>query len=124
MSCEVEYTDEFELWWLQLDEEEQISVAATVGLLEEYGTSLRFPHSSQIKGSRFGQMRELRIQHQGKPYRVLYALDPLRNAILLLGGDKTGNNRWYEIHVPIAEQLFEVHLQALVDEAQQGENHG
>lgn len=124
MPCEVEYTDEFELWWLQLDEEEQISVAATVGLLEEYGTSLRFPHSSQIKGSRFGQMRELRIQHQGKPYRVLYAFDPLRNAILLLGGDKTGNNRWYEIHVPIAEQLFEVHLQTLVDEAQQGENHG
>lgn len=116
MPCEVEYTDEFELWWLQLDEEEQISVAATVGLLEEYGTSLRFPHSSQIKGSRFGQMRELRIQHQGKPYRVLYAFDPLRNAILLLGGDKTGNNCWYEIHVPIAEQLFEVHLQTLMDE--------
>ena len=65
-------------------------------------------------------MRELRIQHQGKPYRVLYAFDPLRNAILLLGGDKTGNNRWYEIHVPIAEQLFEVHLQTLTDEVQQG----
>ncbi|QMT31446.1 type II toxin-antitoxin system RelE/ParE family toxin [Alysiella filiformis] len=116
MSCEVEYTDEFEQWWENLNEDEQVSVAATVGLLEEYGINLRFPHCSQIQGSQFGQMRELRIQHQGKPYRVLYAFDPVRHAILLLGGDKTGNNRWYEIHVPIAEKLFQNHLATLAAE--------
>ncbi|WP_430472137.1 type II toxin-antitoxin system RelE/ParE family toxin [Wielerella bovis] len=77
-----------------------------------------------MKGSKFGQMRELRIQHQGKPYRVLYAFDPLRNALLLLGGDKTGNDRWYEIHVLIAEQLFEPHLQTLNKEnTQKGKHH-
>lgn len=113
MPCEVEYTDEFEQWWNELDEDEQVSVAASVGLLETYGTDLRFPHSSQIKATKFGQMRELRIQHQGRPYRILYAFDPKRHAILLIGGDKTGNNRWYEIYVPIAEQLFETHLEIL-----------
>ncbi len=113
MPCEVEYTDEFESWWNHLDEDEQVSVAASVGLLEEYGTSLRFPHCSQIQGSKFGQMRELRIQYQGKPYRVLYAFDPIRHAILLIGGTKTGNNRWYEIHVPIADDLFQTHLDEL-----------
>lgn len=61
-------------------------------------------------------MRELRIQHQGRPYRVLYAFDPRRNAILLLGGDKTGNDRWYEQHVPIADRLYEQHLSELQKE--------
>ena len=48
-------------------------------------------------------MRELRIQHEGRPYRVLYAFDPRRSAILVLGGDKTGNDRWYEEQVPVAD---------------------
>jgi hypothetical protein len=55
-------------------------------------------------------MRELRIQHQGRPYRVLYAFDPRRAAILLIGGDKTGNDRWYEEFVPIADRLYDAHL--------------
>ena len=54
-------------------------------------------------------MRELRIQHQGRPYRVLYAFDPERNALILIGGDKTGNDRWYEIFVPIADRLYREH---------------
>ena len=58
-------------------------------------------------------MRELRVQHQGKPYRVLYAFDPLRVALLLIGGDKTGNDRWYEKHIPIADKLYDEHLQTL-----------
>jgi len=58
-------------------------------------------------------MRELRIQSQGNPYRVLYAFNPLRNAILLLGGDKTGDDRWYEVHVPIADRLYDEHLAEL-----------
>jgi hypothetical protein len=47
------------------------------------------------------------------PYRVLYAFDPNRNAILLVGGDKTGNNRWYEIFVPVADRLYDQHLKEL-----------
>ena len=64
------------------------------------GIELKFPHSSGVSGSRYAHMRELRIQHQGRPYRVLYAFDPQRNAVLLMGGDKTGNEQWYETSVP------------------------
>lgn len=58
-------------------------------------------------------MRELRIQHRGRPLRVLYAFDPRRAAILLIGGDKTGDDRWYEWMVPRAERLYEEHLAEL-----------
>jgi hypothetical protein len=58
-------------------------------------------------------MRELRIQHQGRPFRVLYAFDPRRAAILLIGGDKTGNERWYDEFVPIADRLYDAHLETL-----------
>ena len=58
-------------------------------------------------------MRELRIQHSGKPYRVLYAFDPRRVAILLLGGTKTGDDRWYEKYIPEADALYESHPEEL-----------
>jgi hypothetical protein len=58
-------------------------------------------------------MRELRIQSRGRPYRVLYAFDPLRSAILLIGGDKTGKDRWYDDHVPVADRLYDQHLRQL-----------
>ena len=116
---EVEYTDEFGCWWEGLGEKEQISVAASVKLLELLGPALRFPHCSDIKGSRHGNLRELRVQHAGRPYRVLYAFDPRRCALLLIGGDKTGNDRWYDEYVPVAQSLYDVHLQTLFEEGQE-----
>ena len=61
-------------------------------------------------------MRELRTQHEGRPYRTLYAFDPRRAAILLNGGDKTGNDRWYETHIPMADKLYDAHLEELKKE--------
>jgi len=61
-------------------------------------------------------MRELRVQHKGRPYRILYAFDPRRVAILLIGGDKTGDDRWYDRYVPIADRLYEEHLIAVEKE--------
>lgn len=113
MTWDVEYTDEFETWWDSLTEAEQMSVAATVELLEERGPQLPFPHSSGINGSKHSHMRELRTQHEGRPYRTLYAFDPRRAAILLLGGDKTGDKLWYEKNVPLADQLYDQHLDDL-----------
>lgn len=110
MRWEVEYTDEFGEWWESLTEDEQESVDTSVRLLEERGPSLGFPHSSGIGGSRHGHMRELRTQHGGRPLRTLYAFDPRRAAILLIGGDKTGDGRWYETHIPIADKLYDEHL--------------
>jgi hypothetical protein len=113
---EVEFTDEFEKWWDGLSEAEQEDVAAFVTLLEKKGPTLPFPYSSDIRGARYTQMRELRVQHRGRPFRVLYAFDPRRAAILLIGGDKTGDERWYETHVPLADELFDQHLAALKKE--------
>jgi len=113
---EVEYTHEFEDWWETLAEDEHVDIAACVGLLEECGPSLRHPYSSGINGSRYAHIRELRIQHAGQPYRVLYAFDPRRTAILLIGGNKTGNDRWYEEYIPIADSLYGQHIATLKKE--------
>ena len=116
MTSEVEFSDEFGEWWDGLTAAEQKSVDFTVSLLQESGPTLKMPHSSGVETSRHGRMRELRIQHEGRPYRVLYAFDPRRTAILLIGGDKTGNNRWYEAYVPIADSIYDRHLRELDEE--------
>jgi hypothetical protein len=121
MAWEVEYTDEFGRWWDTLDEGEQDSIDVAVHLLEERGPSLPFPYSSGVEGSRHGHMRELRIQHRGSPYRILYAFDPRRTAILLIGGTKEGDDRWYGRFVPIADDLYDEHLDEL---RQEGKDHG
>lgn len=115
---EVEYTDELGVWWGGLTESEQESVDVSVRLLDERGPNLGFPHTSGIHGSRHSHMRELRVQHEGRPYRILYAFDPRRYAILLIGGDKTGDNRWYEVHVPLADRLYDTHIAFLKKEGQ------
>ncbi|MBI3326611.1 MAG: type II toxin-antitoxin system RelE/ParE family toxin [Nitrospinae bacterium] len=113
MEWTVEYTDEFGAWWDSLTAEEQEDVNARVILLQRFGPALRFPHSSSVRSSKHPHMRELRIQHAGRPYRVLYTLDPRRTAILLIGGDKTGNDQWYETYVPLADRLYDEHLEEL-----------
>jgi hypothetical protein len=113
---EVEYTAEFEQWWVSLDEDEQETITVGVILLEARGPLLSFPFSSGIEQSRHSHMRELRIQHNGRPYRILYAFDPRRVAILLIGGDKTGDDRWYDKYVPLADKIYDQHLEALKKE--------
>ena len=107
---EIEVTGEFLAWYRDLDENDSEAVARVVGLLEQRGVSLRFPYSSDVEGSRIA-LRELRIQSQGRPLRVLYKFDPKRQAVLLVGGDKTGDDRFYERMVPIAEQLWADYLE-------------
>jgi hypothetical protein len=106
---EVVGTDEFEEWFLGLDEADGSAVVRVVGLLEAKGTSLGFPYASAIQGSSHA-LRELRIQSHGRPLRVLYAFDPERQAVLLIGGDKTGDDRFYERMVPKAEGIWKEYL--------------
>lgn len=113
MSWEVEYTDEFEEWWNTLNGDEQQSVALSVQLLTNEGPHLGRPHADTIKGSRHANMKELRTQHAGDPYRTFFAFNPLRKAILLIGGDKTGDDRFYEEMIPLADDLYDEHLEEL-----------
>ncbi|MBN1345640.1 MAG: type II toxin-antitoxin system RelE/ParE family toxin [Phycisphaerae bacterium] len=113
---EVEYTDEFERWWNSLGEAEQDSIDRVVLLLMKVGPVLGRPHVDTIEGSRHSHMKELRVQHAGEPYRVLFAFDPRRSAILLIGGKKTGDKRWYDKMVPLADRLYDEHLNELREE--------
>lgn len=114
MAYEVEFTDEFEEWWISLTEDEQESVDFSVRLLQEHGVHLRRPHVDPVsKHSKFPNMKELRCQHEGRPYRILFAFDPRRVAILLIGGDKTGSPGWYEEYILLADRIYERHLKEI-----------
>jgi len=124
MAWEVEYTDEFGEWWERLTEQEQGDVVAYVGELERRGPMLPFPYSSGVKGSKHGEMRELRVQSGGKPIRIFYAFDPRRMAMLLIGGKKAAVKRFYEQFIPIADRLYDEHLAELREESGKERTHG
>lgn len=106
----MEFCDEFGVWWEALSPEEQEDIDSIIRVLQEKGPSLRRPYTGPIVTSRHSNMKELIVQHAGRPYRILYAFDPRRCAILLLGGDKTGNSHWYDEFVPVADRLYDAHL--------------
>jgi hypothetical protein len=110
---EVEYTDEFGAWWNTLPEGVQEAIAHDVELLGQVGPGLGRPTVDHVKGSAFSNMKELRTQHDGQPYRTLFAFDPRRCAILLIGGNKGVDPRFYERFVPVADRLYADHLAQL-----------
>lgn len=116
MAWLVEYTDEFGEWFRSQDEAIQDSVDQSVTLLEVRGPQLPFPFSSGIAGSRHEHMRELRVQSGGKPIRIFYAFDPRRAAILLIGGNKEGDTRFYERMIPLADRLYDDYLAEITRE--------
>jgi hypothetical protein len=110
---DVEYTDEFGAWWEALTEHQQEALDAAVMLLAEHGPALGRPLVDRIETSRHQNMKELRVS-KGGALRVLFAFDPRRTAILLLGGDKTGRwDAWYRAAVPAADDLYDEHLREL-----------
>jgi hypothetical protein len=106
----------FDAWLLAEPEDVQVNILAHAELLSEFGPQLGRPHVDTIQGSRHSNMKELRVQHQGQPYRVLFAFDPHRRAVLLLGGNKQVDKRWYKVNVPLADRLFDEHLHAIKKE--------
>ncbi len=107
---EVLFTDEFGRWFEDLADAQQDAVVARVELLEAQGPGLGRPTVDTIKGSRHSNMKELRVS-KGAAIRVLFAVDPRRQAVLLIGGDKTGRwQSWYEQAIPLADELFDDYL--------------
>lgn len=110
---EVEFTAEFEEWWASLSQDQQAALAAAVELLAQRGPTLGRPIVDRISTSRHHNMKELRTAQDGA-LRVLFMFDPRRQAILLLGGDKSGRwNEWYEWAVPVADDLYDGYLDEL-----------
>jgi hypothetical protein len=109
MSWKVTFDPDFEAWFVGLEDDISTDIAAAMLLLAERGPQLGRPYADTLEDSDFPNMKELRIQHAGKPWRVLFAFDPERSAILLVGGCKGGDKRWYKRNIPIADARFRRH---------------
>jgi hypothetical protein len=118
MKWNVIFDPDFKLWFYQQELELQDEVFSVLTLLMEFGPSLGRPRVDTLEGSSIKNLKELRIQYKGEPWRILFAFDPKRQAILLVGGNKTGNKRWYKKNIPIAERRYEHYLEQLEEEEQ------
>jgi hypothetical protein len=114
MSYDVYFTAEAETWMLALDDNDYDAIMARIELLEERGPGLGRPVVDSIGGSRHPNMKELRAGSM----RALFAFDPLRRAIVLVGGDKRDDwTGWYERNIPLADDLLDAHLASMQKES-------
>jgi hypothetical protein len=116
MAWDVESSNEYLEWWRDLTLDQQKSIERIIGLLIEYGPTLPNRYSKKVISSRHGRMRELRVQSDGRPLRILYAFDPRRVAILLIGGGKIGNGRFCIEYVRMADRIYDSNLDDLRQE--------
>jgi hypothetical protein len=114
MAWEVIVTEEVRLWISKIDQLTRDSLISVVSLLREIGPNLGRPYVGKVVGSKVKHMKELRpLSNASGHFRVLFAFDPNRKAILLIAGDKTGQwKKWYKKHIPLAEALYEEHLES------------
>lgn len=109
----VEITDGYFAWFDGHDEAQQDALRTDIEVLERMGPYLGRPYVDTIKGSRHSNMKELRTMVGRRHLRSLFAFDPRRAAILLIGGDKTGDKGFYDRMVPLADRLLDEHLAEL-----------
>ncbi|MCW9716635.1 type II toxin-antitoxin system RelE/ParE family toxin [Avibacterium sp. 21-594] len=106
-------TEQFKSWLSKQDEECRIAVLTSLNNLRFYGPQLSRPYADTVKGSKYVNMKELRVQHQGKPIRAFFAFDPLRQAIVLCAGDKSGDKQFYNRMIRLADNEFSAYLATL-----------
>lgn len=115
MAWEIEGTDQFARWYRELGDNQRAAISAAIDVLAEHGPATPRPTVAQVKGSRHHNLKELRPKDGN--VRVLFLFDPRRSAILLVGGDKTGQwNAWYAEMIPVAEALYDHYLDELRNE--------
>ena len=110
-------TDVFNEWLEQQDESTQEKVLAALVVLQQQGPSLGRPLVDSVYDSKFTNMKELRVQHRGRPLRAFFAFDPLRQAIVLCIADKGGKKRFYKEMLAIADEQYELHLASLGEQS-------
>lgn len=113
MTWPVEVSDEFREWYLSRTVDLREAIAAAVDTLAQAGPDLGRPLVDTLNGSRYPNMKELRVQHRGRPYRILFIFDPRRNAYLILGGDKSGDPRWYQVAIRKADLIYAEYLREI-----------
>ena len=93
----------------------QLEIAAMGGLLRRFGPQLRRPHCDTLKGSKHANMKELRFTLPDGEWRIAFAFDPKRQAILLVGGSKSGvsERQFYRDLIRVADARFDAHLRTL-----------
>lgn len=110
----VKITDEFKVWFDEQSNETQDRIVAYLLLLKEVGPQLSRPFADTLNSKEFNNLKELRVQLHGDPYRIFYAFNPLRQAIILCAGNKKGNEKqFYQQMIPVAEKLYKKHLESL-----------
>ncbi len=111
---EVITTDKFDEWFDSLSDVDRANVIAGMLLLEEIGPNLSRPYADTIEGSEFSNMKELRVQSKGDPLRAFFAFDPKRRAVLLIAGNKVGDEkRFYKRMFPLADREYRTHLDSM-----------
>jgi len=115
VSWVVEVGDEFQAEFFLLPEEVQIEILALSHLLQQFGPQLGRPRVDTLKGSRHSNMKELRFAAADGEWRVAFAFDTKRNAVLLVAGDKSGGGekRFYRELIRKADGRFDAHLARL-----------
>lgn len=115
MTWVVLFHDAFDAEFADLAEGLQDELLAHARLLAEFGPNLGRPTVDTLKGSRHANMKELRFFWQGEVWRVAFAFDPSRQAILLVGGDKGGvdQRRFYKHMIRVADERYDEHLSTL-----------
>lgn len=120
----VAFHDEFEAEFDEMPAEVQDELYAEAGFVERFGPATGRPHVDTLKGSKYANMKELRFEAADGEWRVAFAFDPKRRAILLVAGDKTGisEKKFYKRLIAKADARYERHLQRLkMDQKKAGE---
>ena len=130
MEWEVLFQDEFDAEFRALEQDLQDELLAHALLLREFGPNLGRPTVDSLKGSRHTNMKELRFGWSGEVWRVAFAFDPRRRAILLVGGDKRGTDqkRFYRRLITVADERLDRHLAGMaagkIRRSGKGGSHG
>lgn len=118
------YSEEFEEWLADQVEELQDEALANLDILAEIGPTLSRPKSDTLKNSKLPNLKELRFEFERIPFRILYAFDPKREALIMLAGNKASDKRWYVKNIAQAEKLFAAHLEKLKKQAEAEKEKG
>ncbi|WP_210453742.1 type II toxin-antitoxin system RelE/ParE family toxin [Pantoea ananatis] len=103
----IKTTDTFDCWFTSLSDIDRADVLAALLVLREKGPGLSRPYADTLKGSRYSNMKERRIQSRGDPLRAFFAFDPARTGIVLCAGNKVGNEKcFYDAMLPVADREF------------------